>query len=176
MSLPALIGNGLAWFLLWLFAQAAFHKFSAPAYYQQLVHRYVSAVPASRFWVLLVASLEAGVALGLLLPQSRSVALAAAAALLIGYGALMASQILRGQADMACGCAGPDSQLGISWALVLRNGICAGLALLAATAAATVNAGWLGMGLSLFVAVFAVLVYETSEQLISNAQWMAGEG
>ena len=88
----------------------------------------------------------------------------------------MASQILRGQADMACGCAGPDSRLGISWALVVRNGICAALALLAVTAAGAADGGWVGLGLSLFVAVFAALVYETSEQLISNAQWMAGEG
>jgi hypothetical protein len=30
--------------------------------------------------------------------------------------------------------------------------------------------------ISLLVALFALLVYETSEQLISNAQWMAEEG
>ena len=88
----------------------------------------------------------------------------------------MTRQALRGETDMQCGCAGPDSQLGISWGLVVRNGVCAGLALLALTADDAAAVGWAGLCLSLFIALFAVLVYETSEQLISNAQWMAGEG
>lgn len=76
---------------------------------------------------------------------------------------------------MQCGCAGPDSQLGISWALVVRNGICAALAALALSASTLVEVSWLGVGLAGFVAMFMALVYLTSEQIISNAQWMAGE-
>ena len=175
MTLPAVIGNGLAWFLVCLFAQAAVHKLGAPRYYRQLMTRYVGAVGGG-LAVWLVAALEAGIALSLLLPQWRAAGLAAAAALLLVYAGLMASQVLRGETDMQCGCAGPDSQLGISWGLVIRNGVCAGLALLALTADDAAAVGWAGLCLSLFIALFAVLVYETSEQLISNAQWMAGEG
>lgn len=175
MNLSGLIGNGLAWFLLWLFAQAAFHKFGAPQYYRRLMTRYVGG-PGGGVAVWLVAALEAGIALSLLLPQWRATGLAAAAGLLLVYAGLMARQVLRGESGMQCGCAGPDSQLGVSWALVIRNGICAGLALLAMSSGGATAAGWAGVGLSLFVAVFAALVYATSEQLISNAQWMAGEG
>lgn len=173
--MPAIISDGVAWFLVCLFVQAAWHKLGAPQYYRRLMTRYVGR-PGGGIAVWLVALLEAYIALSLLLPESRAAGLAAAAGLLLAYGGLMASQVLRGESNMQCGCAGPDSQLGVSWALVIRNGVCAGLALLAMTSGGTADAGWIGLVISLFVALFALLVYETSEQLISNAQWMAGEG
>jgi len=175
MTLPASIGIGIAWFLVWLFAQAAFHKISAPGYYQELVHRYIPAVEASRLWVALIASLETGIALCLVVPQWRVLGLVAAAALLLAYGALMASEILRGGAGAQCGCAGPDSSLGTSWGLVLRNGVCALLALSGLAGVDAAEVSWMGLTLAGFVALFAALVYLTAEQIISNAQWMAGE-
>jgi hypothetical protein len=175
MTLPGSIGIGIAWFLLWIFAQAAFHKITAPVYYQQLMQRYVPGLPGGRLLVALVAMVETGIALSLLVSQWRETGLVAAATLLLAYATLMASEILRGRAGMQCGCAGPDSQLGISWALVVRNSICAALAVLALSASTLVEVSWLGVGLSGFVAMFMALVYLTSEQIISNAQWMAGE-
>jgi uncharacterized membrane protein len=176
VALPALIAVGLAWFLAWLFGQAAYHKLSSPQYYQPLVKRYLPVAPASNLPVLAVGALEGCLALALLLPASRTPALAVAAGLLLVYAGLMARQVARGGAHMACGCAGPDSALQVSWALVSRNGVCCALALLAMSSAGDASSGWTDMGLSLFVAVFAALVYLTCEQIISNAQWMAGEG
>lgn len=173
--MPAIISDGVTWFLVCLFVQAAWHKLGAPQFYRRLMIAYVGRAGGG-IVVWLVALLEGYIALSLLLPESRAAGLAAAAGLLLAYGGLMAGQILRGESGMQCGCAGPDSQLGVSWALVIRNGVCAGLALLAMTAGGTVNAGWIGLLISLLVALFALLVYETCEQLISNAQWMAGEG
>ena len=175
MTLPDSIGTGIAWFLVWLFAQAAFHKISAPGYYQELIHRYVPTIPAGRMWVASVATLETGIALCLLVPQWRVHGLVAAAVLLLFYAALMASEILRGRAGSQCGCAGPDSSLGVSWALVLRNGMCASLALLGLVGAGTAEVSWLGLVLAGFLALFTALVYLTAEQIVSNAQWMAGE-
>ena len=175
MTLPGSIGIGIAWFLLWIFAQAAYHKITAAVYYQELMQRYVPGLPGSRLLVALVAMVEVAIALALLVSQWREIGLVAAASLLLGYAVLMAGEILRGGAGMQCGCAGPDSQLGISWALVVRNGICAALALLALGASTLVEVSWLGAGLAGFVAMFMALVYLTSEQIISNAQWMAGE-
>tara|TARA_R110001599_G_scaffold353859_1_gene600548 strand:+ start:50306 stop:50836 length:531 start_codon:yes stop_codon:yes gene_type:complete len=175
MTLPAAIGIGIAWFLVWLFAQAAFHKINAPGYYQELVQRYVPAMGGGRMWVAMVATLEAGIALSLLVPAWRAAGLIAAAALLLAYGALMASEMLRGRAGAQCGCAGPDSSLGVSWALVLRNGVCAALALLGLAGTATTDVNWMGFMLAAFLALFAALVYLTAEQIVSNAQWMAEE-
>jgi hypothetical protein len=175
MSLPGSVGVGIAWFLVWLFAQAAFHKISAPGYYQALIHRYVPAIRGGRIWVALVASLEVGIALCLVVPQWRALGLVAAAALLLVYGALMASEILRGGAGAQCGCAGPDSSLGTSWALVIRNGVCASLGLLGLAGTGTAEVSWLGLALAGFLALFTALVYLTIEQIVSNAQWMAEE-
>ena len=167
---------GIAWFLAWLFAQAAFHKTSAPEYYQELVHRYVPAIPSGRIWVALVATLEVGVALCLLVAQWRALGLIAAAALLLVYGALMAIEIMRGKAGAQCGCAGPGSSLGTSWSLVLRNGVCASLALLGLAGIGAADVSWMGFTLAAFLGLFAALVYLTAEQIVSNAQWMAEEG
>ncbi len=175
MAPAAVISDGLAWFLVCLFLQAAAYKLSAPTYYQRLMARYVGS-QGGGFAVWIVALLEAGIALALLLPQSRTAALAAACGTLLLYGGLMAIRVLRGETGMQCGCAGPDSQLGVSWALVIRNGICAGLAVLAITLDGYERAGSVGLVASLFVALLALLLYETSEQVISRAQWMDGEG
>ena len=175
MTLPTTIGLGIAWFLLWLFAQAAYHKISAPVYYQQLIQRYIPGLPGGRFLVAMVAAAEVGVALSLLLSQWREFGLIAAAIMLLLYAVLMASEILRGRAGAQCGCAGPDSQLGISWALVVRNSVCAVLSVLALAGSSLVEVSLLNVGLAGFLAMFIVLVYLTSEQIISNAQWMAGE-
>ncbi len=174
MSVPVIIANGLAWFLVWLFAQAAVHKLGAPQYYRQLMTRYAG-YAGGGIAVWLVAALEMAIAVALLLPQWRAPALVAAALMLLGYAMLMARQILVGKADMQCGCAGPDSALGISWSLVVRNGVCATLALLAMSAGGSEAGGWAGVALSLCIAVFLSLFYLTSEQVISNAQWMAGD-
>ncbi len=174
--IPEAVGIGLAWFLAWLFAQAAWHKWGAVDFYLQLMRRYLGALPGGRLAVWLIGALEAATALSLLLPQTREYGLVTAAALLLAYAGLMALQLVRGRADMQCGCAGPDSQLGISWALVLRNGVCAALALLPlGISTGVLPQGWAGVGLAAFVAVFAMLVYLTAEQIISNAQWMAEE-
>lgn len=173
--MPESIAIGLAWFLAWLFGQAAYHKFSAPDYYRQLIHRYAAVLPASSAIVMGVALAEAAIALSLLLPEFRAAGLLVAAALLLMYAVLMAREILRGRAGAQCGCAGPGSQLGISWGLVLRNGVCAALALLCLGTGGTADAGWLGLLLAGFVAMFTALVYLTAEQVMSNAQWMAEE-
>ena len=112
MTLPGSIGIGIAWFLLWIFAQAAFHKITAPVYYQQLMQRYVPGLPGGRLLVALVAMVETGIALSLLVSQWRETGLVAAATVLLVYAILMASEILRGRAGMQCGCAGPGLAIG----------------------------------------------------------------
>ena len=175
MAWTGVIGNGLAWFLLWLFARAIFHKLAAPRYYCQLVSQYLEGRGGvALLW--LIVGLEAATVLLLVFSQWRSVGLAMAAALLMIYGGLMASRILRGRAGMPCGCAGPDSELAISWTLVVRNGVCAGLALLAMYSTGLVAPGWVGAGASGLVALLLAMLYVTSDLAIRNAQWMEGDG
>jgi hypothetical protein len=173
--LPELISTGVAWFLAWLFGWAALHKFRAPAYYGRLIRAHLPQLPAVAPLVRVVAVLELAIALALVVPLWRTAGLQAGAALLVSYAALMALQLARGVTDMQCGCAGPASTVSISVALVVRNLVCAALALLALTPLAGVPVGAAGTMLSAFVAAFAVVIYLCSEQLISNAQQMAGD-
>ncbi len=166
-----MIGNGLAWFLAWLFARAACHKVLAPGYYRSVMGRYVANVGSLLLWPLALS--EAAIALALLLPRWRLPGLLCAAGLLLLYAGLMALQILRGQAAMNCGCSGPGSPLQLSWALVLRNLVCSGLALLAASSAAA--SGWWASLAAAAIAAGAVLAYLAWEAIISNAQWLEGE-
>lgn len=171
------IGIGLAWFLACLFARAALYKIGAPDFYLRLMGRYLGALPTGRPAVWLLAALEGITALALLPALTRGHGLGAAAALLLAYAGLMALQLLRGRADMQCGCGGPDSQLGISWALVWRNALCAviALSLLPGTTGSTLPATWAGLVVAALVAMLAALLYHISEQVISNAQWMDGD-
>ena len=173
--LPELISTGVAWFLAWLFAWAALHKFRAPGYYTRLIHAHVPRLPATSLLVWLVAALELAVAVAVLVPDWREAGLLAGAALLLAYAGLMAIQLARGVTDMQCGCAGPASTVSISVSLVLRNLVCAALGILALAPVGGAAAGLTGAMVSAFVAAFAVVVYLCSEQLISNAQQMAGD-
>jgi hypothetical protein len=174
--LPDLIAIGVAWFLAWLFGTAALHKARNIEHYRRLMGKYLDGAPVSSLMVWLLAALEVSFALAMLVPQTQWAGLAATALLLVAYAGLMGLQLARGRADMKCGCAGPASDTTISPALVLRNLGCAAMALLAMAPTISVDAGVAGIGLALFVATFAALAYLGSDQLIANAQQMAGEG
>ncbi len=175
MLMPDLIGNGVIWFFSWLFAMAAIHKFRAPEDYLPPLRAYFSVFPVGQWAVLLVAVMEASLALMLLLPQTRLYGLLGSAIVLSVYAGFMAVQIFNGHRDLRCGCARAASRVVVSPALVLRNLVCAGFAILALAPGAIVQAGFAGLGLSLSVLIFMVAVYLCSEQLIANAQQMMGE-
>lgn len=174
--MPDLIVMGIGWFLAWLFGTAAVHKLRNIGHYRRLMGKYLDGGPVAPVFVWLVAAVEMSLAIAVVLPQTQRIGLASTALLLIAYAGLMGLQLARGRADMKCGCAGPASDTTISPALVLRNLACAVLALVAMAPNVSVDAGVAGIGLALFVASFAALAYLGSEQLIANAQQMAGEG
>lgn len=173
MAIPDLIGFGISGFLLWLFATAGLHKLRAPARFRSVMTAYFPALPGVHRLLLPVAVLELAIALALLLPMTAGAGLLAAAALLGLYAALMAWQLIRGRRELRCGCAGPASELAVSPALVGRNLVCGGLALLALAPRTGTAAGAAGLGLSLYVAVFLIILYLCSEQIVSNSQQMA---
>ncbi|MBE9537526.1 MAG: hypothetical protein IMF06_00510 [Proteobacteria bacterium] len=173
--MPDLLGIGMALFLAWLFAQAAIHKLRAPNVYRRLIAVYLEADTVGRPVVWLIASVELILAVLLLLPVSRHTGLAGSAFVLFAYAGLMAMQLARGRHDLQCGCAGPASTATVTPALVIRNSVCAFLALLALAPAVDVAPSAIGTGLTLFITIFSILIYLSSEQMISNAQQMTGE-
>lgn len=173
--LPSVIGNGFALFFAWLFALAAIQKLRAPDYYRNLMSTYIPALPPGRIMLLPLAFGELTLAVLLLIPQLRVYGLVGSAGLLLAYAAMMAWQIRDGRAGMDCGCSGPASVLAVSPALVVRNLLCAGLALLAMSAPIGAVVGAVGLILSAVISLFMITFYLCSDQVIANAQQMAGD-
>ena len=74
--------------------------------------------------------IEIVLALGLLLDPTRRLAAVASAALLAVFAIAMAINLWRGRVHIDCGCFAPALKQRLSWALVARNGVLIGLALL----------------------------------------------
>lgn len=176
MPVPEVVAIGLAGFLAWLFAVSAFHKLRNAASFSELAAQYL---PESfrgwwRDWLVYpIGVAELAIALALLLPQGRVVGAAAAAALLVGYGLLMAAQLVQGRRDLRCGCAGPASEVRVSPALVARNLLTAALAvpLLLPVTPMGISPG--AIALALGMTGFLLALYLSAEQLIGNSQLMA---
>ena len=172
--MPDLVASSLAWFITWLFAIAALHKIRSPGYYQALLNGWFPGIAVGTWVPYIVAAGEFGIAAMASLPVSRSAGLLAAAMVLLLYAVVMGLQLARGGVRAGCGCAGPASSLVISTPVVLRNLVCAALALLALLPLQTGDYGLAGMTLSASLAAFLIAGYLTSEQLIVNAQNLAG--
>ena len=169
----AVLHYSLVLFFLWLLAAAAAHKFLHHQYTAGLIRSYVHVGEmAAGLLAWLIAFLEAGLAFGLAMAELRQAAFLATAALMLVYLLGMASLLVRGRVDVRCGCAGPDSDLRVSPALLIRNAMLAVLAALgslpvsgAVSATMAVSAGLIG--------VFLIAAYLCVEQLLFNAQRLA---
>lgn len=173
--MPEAIANGIALFMAWLFAVAAVHKLRSPEYYTRLVSAYLPAQTGTRLPVFLIGLAELAIAIALLMPALQGPGFTGAAALLGAYAVMMAWQYSRGRADLECGCAGPASTLMVGPELIVRNLVCVGLAVLAQTSAGHWPGSMAGASLALVVAFFMITVYLCSDQMIANAQAMAGD-
>jgi hypothetical protein len=111
---------------------------------------------------------ELALALGLWQPALRASCALAAAALLALYGVAIATNLARGRRDVDCGCGGPLGRQTLSEALVLRNALLAGAAVVAALPATPRALGWLDLWtLAAAVAATAIL-YGAANALLSR--------
>lgn len=173
--LPDPVSSGIAWFLAWLFGLAALHKLRSTPFYMDLLAGWFPGIAVGAALVRVSAALEGAVMVALLVPQARAAGLLAAAMMLLVYAAAMGLQLAQGQRNMRCGCAGPASDVSISPALLVRNFLCAALALAAIVPGVITSMNISSLSLSLAIALFLVLSYLTSEQMIANAQRISGE-
>jgi len=168
----SVVSNGVAVFLIWLFAGAALHKVRAPQYYQRLISSWLAIIPDSRVLLWLVVLAEFGVVALLLLPGARPVGFGGAGALLLVYAAVMGWQYKMGQGEQTCGCAGPSSPLRVGPVLVARNLLCAGLAMLSPTLGCSLPENLVTAALALLAGVTLVSLYSLSDQMLASAQAM----
>ena len=174
---PVAVGAIVGALALILFA-AAWHKFSEPDVFAGALQAYqllpAAAVnPVAR----VLPWLEAGIGVAMLVPATRDPALLAFAALILGYAAAMAINLLRGRRQIDCGCGGEVHPL--SWGLLLRNGVLAVAALAVAGPAIEREFEWLD-GVTLVIGVLAfyalyLLFDELLRQFSRIAQLRAAE-
>lgn len=105
-----------------LFAGAALHKLRDRAHFRQVLHAY-RLLPEGAVGVgaAAVPVLELLVAIALLTAITRPAAALAGVVLLVGYGAAIATNLLRGRHDLACGCGGAQDARPIAPWMVVRN-------------------------------------------------------
>jgi hypothetical protein len=158
--------------LVLLFFMAARHKMSAPQEFRAQLAAYqllpdVALTPVSR----LLPLLEMAIVFLILVPQTRAFAALLAAALLFVYGLSMAVNMVRGRADIDCGCGGQPQVLS-SW-LLLRNAVLiAGSCLLLAPAsdrAITLS----DLLFLILMTTLLAMVYLLVEQLVRNHSVLA---
>ena len=151
---------------------AAWHKFSEPdvfagslAAYKLLPQALVA--PLAR----VLPVLEGVLAVGILVPATRSLALFGLAALVLVYAAAMAVNLLRGRHDIDCGCGGAAHPL--SWGLVARNLVLAAAALVASRPTLERSMTWID-ALTLVLGVLAFYaLYLMADELLRQAGRMA---
>lgn len=127
---PLAVGTSIGLLVL-VFARAILHKITDFGELRQTVIEY--RIVSERLAVPVAAALTGAESLtlaSLIIPGFRDFGTLAAALLLLGYGVAMAINLARGRTSIDCGCGGLGQS--ISWALVGRNVLLAGLAAVAA--------------------------------------------
>ncbi len=177
MDWPAIVSHPIpvvaaAGLLLCVFLRGAWHKLFDFRWFVHTLSEY-RLLPATLVSPAggVMAFAETGVSIGLVMPHSRASAALAGGVLLLVYGAAMAINLLRGRSRIECGCGGPGE--GLSWTLVLRNGVLAGFALVAAQAPLATAFGtfeWLTAAAAI-ASLWLLLV--SVEKLAGNLFWLA---
>jgi hypothetical protein len=157
--------------LVCVFARAAMHKAVDLTIFAHTMGGY-RLLPAMALVPVAIGLLvlEMAIVLGLIVPATRPFAAGAALALLSVYAGAIALNLARGNRHIDCGCGGAGQ--GLSWYLVLRNVLLAGLCLVAMATPLPVEmkaAGWAsaGAGMLSFLLLFAGI-----EKLIDNWSWL----
>jgi hypothetical protein len=147
-----------------LFAHAAVAKWSDVALFEQHLAAYrvnSGLVPVLRVALPLTEATTAA----LLLSPWRAVGAGLATALLLAYAFTMSWHLARGRV-LDCGCGGEP--LPVSWALVVRNAVLAGLALLAAAPASARAMGLADYMVVVASVLLATLLYAALHQVLRH--------
>ncbi|WP_372966171.1 MauE/DoxX family redox-associated membrane protein [Marinobacter sp.] len=157
-----------------LFAHAVWHKISDYGRFLGYVIDY-RLVPESmaEFVARALIAAEAILVLLLLYPATSWLGAVGVGALLLLYGCAMAVNLFRGRSQIECGCGGASHP--VSWLLVIRNLMLAGMAALVAmnaveVLAASALAVALGAGIGLW------LVYNLLGKLAENQRLLTTAG
>ena len=91
------------------------------------------------------------------------------AALMAGYAAAIAANLVRGRSWIDCGCGGGDQ---LTWGLVVRNAVLAGLAVATLALRSPGTPDWGDVAVSVPVFAVATLLYLATGALLANSATM----
>ena len=152
-----------------LFAAAAAHKLRDPVRFRATLSDYrLLPEPLVAAMARALGAIEATLSIALLLPASAAGAAWAGAALLSLYGLAIAVNLLRGRHHVACGCLGPAAEQPLRGALVLRNALLVGAAVLAAQPLHVRALSWLDAVTVLGGAAVLALLYLAVDALLAS--------
>lgn len=152
-----------------LFLAAALHKLQQLAEFRAALEGYRVLPPALVEPALrLIPLAEAAAAVGLLLPQTRSLAALFGAALLLAYAAAMALVVVRGRQTLDCGCSLGGASQPVSAALIVRNVTLVLLALNVAGAAGWRELSLYDWVLVVLMALVGIVLYAILNTLIAS--------
>jgi hypothetical protein len=160
----------------WIFINTAVHKLANPTYISSVITKQMPWMNErfSYYFGIVLGVVELAVAIAILVPAARLDAALLAFSLHSLYALMMLVQLLRGRTDLDCGCAGPARRQKISRRLVLRNVILMLISGIVVYQSIAADPGLLpGQGLWMIAipfAIFSILIYVSSEQLMSNRQ------
>jgi uncharacterized membrane protein YphA (DoxX/SURF4 family) len=169
LMLDPVIGSLIVGCFVVLFVSAATHKLRDLQQFAQVFAGYDIA-PVINRWRLswLVPVMELLIALGLLLPASRTAATIMAAALLVSYALAITVNLRAGHDAIACGCGGPDQRRPIAAWMVWRNLLLAGLLSLTMLAWTARPLEWMD-GATVGLGLVAIgLLYACAERLLGE--------
>ena len=152
-----------------LFFAAALHKLQQRSEFRAALEGYGVLSPAMVGPALrLIPLAEAATALGLLLPQTRSLAALSGAALLLAYAAAMTLVVVQGRRTLDCGCSLGGASQPVSAALIVRNAILALLALNAARATESRELFLYDWALVVLMALVGIVLYAIVNALVAS--------
>jgi hypothetical protein len=164
MTIDPAIGAIIQYAVAWLFLAAAVHKVRDLTDFRGIVATYrvlPDAFVGVATWT--VVAVEFAIGIGALLRQGA--AFVGAAAVLLGYAALIGVNLLRGRRFIDCGCGGAAQPLSVG--LVVRNGVLAFAALIGLVPVASRAIGWIDVvSMVAGVAVIGAL-YAAANQLLA---------
>lgn len=91
------------------------------------------------------------------------------AALMAGYGAVIAANLVRGRSWIDCGCGGGDQ---LTWGLVARNAVLSALAIATFAVRSLGSPDWGDVAVAVPVLVIATLLYLATGALLANSAAM----
>jgi hypothetical protein len=166
MTLDPALGWTVVLVLAGVFATAAVSKLRALEAFVGVVHNYrVMPEPLERPIAYALPGFELAIAVGVLVPTTRAPAALAAAVLLALFAGAMAINLMRGRRDIDCGCFATVLRQHLSWPLVLRNLLLAGLALSVVPGMNARGLGWLDLVTVGCASAALVLVYAAASRL-----------